>query len=79
MATKNKKKRQKDIIAWKEFEKELIAKYGENYRSKWTPTEFKKFMKLNHEKLPGMSTGAYAHTSNKIATRRESGVYRVHK
>lgn len=79
MATKTKKKRQRDILAWKEFEKELIAKYGEDYRSKWNPEEFKKFMKLNHEKMPYMSRGAYAHTSNKIATRRESGVYRSHK
>jgi hypothetical protein len=74
MAAKAKNKQ-----AWKEFEKELIEKYGEDYRSKWNPAEFRTYMKLKDKKLPGMSRGAYAHHSSVIVNRRESGVYHSHK
>ena len=62
---------------WKEFEKELIAKYGEDYRSKWNPAEFKKYMKLKNIKLDRMSTGAYAHKAEHVSF-RSSGVHTVH-
>ena len=52
--------------------------YGENYRSKWNPEEFKKYMKLKNIKLDHMSTGAYCHKADPVS-RRESGIYQAHK
>lgn len=63
---------------WKMFEAELVKKYGENYRSKWNPEEFKKYMKLKNIKLDHMSTGAYCHKADPVS-RRESGIYQAHK
>ena len=60
----------------KDFEKALTEKYGADFKSKWNPTEFRKYLKLKKIKLSYRKKPEYSLTKNAAVSYRASGIHK---